>query len=158
MKDWPTVRLALHITKGGEQLMPVYQFFQIGFFRAFTYSLIIAQLGACGGGGGSSSAENSLVSLTSLPNIVPAGSATLNWTAPVARSDQSPLSLADIGGYRVYYGTVEGEYTYQVDVKDGTAVEAVIDDLSTGTYYFVVTTYDTEGRESEYSELVLKTI
>jgi hypothetical protein len=138
--------------------MQVYQFFQIGFFRAFTYSLIIAQLGACGGGGGSSSAENSLVSLTSLPNIVPAGSATLNWTAPVARSDQSPLSLADIGGYRVYYGTVEGEYTYQVDVKDGTAVEAVIDDLSTGTYYFVVTTYDTEGRESEYSELVVKTI
>jgi hypothetical protein len=76
----------------------------------------------------------------------------------VARSDQTPLSLADIGGYRVYYGTVEGEYPYRIDVNDGTAVEVVINNLPTGTHYFVVTTYDTEGRESEYSELVVKTL
>ena len=144
--------------------MSVRQFSQIGFVRAFSYLLIIAQLGACGGGGGSSRAETSLDSsapvLGSAPvlNKAPASSTTLSWTAPVARSDQSPLSLADIGGYRVYYGTVEGEYPYRIDVTDGTAVEVVINELPNGTYYFVVTTYDTEGRESEYSTVVVKTI
>ena len=144
--------------------MSVRQFSQFGFVRAFSYLLIIAQLGACGGGGGSSSAESSLDSsspLDSPPPLeskVPASSTTLNWTAPVARSDQSPLSLADIGGYRVYYGTVEGEYPNRIDVNDGTAGEVVVNDLPTGTYYFVVTTYDIEGRESEYSKLVVKTI
>jgi len=119
---------------------------------------MIAQLVACGGGGGSNSAESSLDSSSPSLSKVPASSATLSWTAPVARSDQSPLSLADIGGYRVYYGTVEGEYPYRIDVNDGTAVEVVIKDLPTGAYYFVVSTYDTEGRESEYSKLVVKTI
>jgi hypothetical protein len=139
-------------------MMSVRQFSQIAFVRAFSYLLIIAQLGACGGGGGSNSAESSLDSPSPSLSIVPASSTTLNWTAPVARSDQSPLSLADIGGYRVYYGTVEGEYPYRIDVNDGTAVEVVINDLPTGIYYFVVTTYDTEGRESEYSKLVVKAI
>ena len=140
------------------QLMSVRQFSQIGFVRAFSYLLITAQLGACGGGGGSNSAESLLDSPPPLVSKVPASSTTLSWTAPVARSDKSALSLADIGGYRVYYGTVEGEYPYRIDVTDGTAVEVVINELPTGTYYFVVTTYDTEGRESEYSTVVAKTI
>ena len=139
-------------------MMSLRQFSQIGFVRAFSYLLIIAQLGACGGGGGSNSGESLLDSPSPLVSKAPASSATLNWTAPVARSDQSPLSLAEIGGYRVYYGTVEGEYPFRIDVNDGTAVEVVINDLPTGTYYFVVTTYDTEDRESEYSKVVVKTI
>ena len=137
--------------------MSVRQFFQTSIVRAFSCLLIVAQLVACGGGGGSDRAESSLdSSITSAIQVV--RSATLSWTAPVARSDQTPLSLADIGGYRVYYGGVEGEYPYQIDVNDGTAVDVVIRDLPTGTYYFVVTTYDIEGRESEYSSVVVKTI
>jgi len=135
------------------------QFRQIGFVRVFSCLLIIAQLGACGGGGGSSGAESSLDDSQSPSlSVAPAISTILNWTAPVARSDQSPLSLAEIGGYRVYYGTVEDDYPYRIDVNDGTAVEVVINDLPTGTYYFVVTTCDTEGRESEYSKPIVKTI
>ena len=135
--------------------MSVLQSCQAGFVRAFSYLLIVAQLVACGGGG-----SNSHEAYDSFPlfSQAPASRATLSWTAPVARSDQTPLSLADIGGYRVYYGTVEGEYPYQIDVNDGTAVEVVIKYLTPGTYYFVVTTYDTEGRESEYSKQVVKTI
>jgi len=137
--------------------MLVRQFFQTSIVRAFTCLLIAAQLVACGGGGGSNNAES--LSDSSFTSAIPvASSATMIWTAPVARSDQSPLSLADIGGYRVYYGTVEGEYPYRIDVNDGTAVDVVIRDLPIGTYYFVVTAYDTEGRESEYSSVVVKTI
>ena len=82
--------------------MSVRQFSQFGFVRAFSYLLIIAQLGACGGGGGSNSAESLLDRSSTLLSKVPASSTTLSWTAPVARSDKSALSLADIGGYRVY--------------------------------------------------------
>jgi len=138
--------------------MSVRQSSQASFVRAFSCLLVVAQLVACGGDGGSNSADRSPYDSFPFFGPAPASSATVSWTAPVARSDQTPLSLADIGGYRVYYGTVEGEYPYRIDVNDGTAVEVVINDLPTGTYYFVVTTYDTEGRESEYSRQVVKYI
>jgi hypothetical protein len=68
------------------------------------------------------------------------------------------LSLADIGGYRIYYGTVEGNYTNRIDVTDGTAVGTTLRDLPPGTHYFVVTIYDSAGRESAYSDVAIKTI
>jgi hypothetical protein len=86
------------------------------------------------------------------------GSATLNWTAPVARADGSPLSLADIDGYRVYYGTSSGNYPNSVNINDGTAVQLTLNNLPVGRYYLVMTTYDVAGRESVYSPEVIKTI
>jgi hypothetical protein len=86
------------------------------------------------------------------------GSFTLNWTAPTTRSDGTPLSLADIGGYRVYYGTVPGSYPDQVTVNSGTAQSATIGNLAAGTdYYLVMTTLDNAGLESGYSPEVRKT-
>jgi hypothetical protein len=82
----------------------------------------------------------------------------LAWVAPVARADGSALSLSEIGGYRVYYGTTEGDYPNRIDIADGSADQLTLTDLPPGTYYFVVTTYDTAGRESEYSSGVVKPI
>jgi fibronectin type 3 domain-containing protein len=113
--------------------------------------LITAQLVACGGGG--SGDETPSTTSTVSPSSV-----TIAWTAPVARADGSPLSLAEIAGYRIYYGTSEGDYPDRIDVSDSTAVEAVISDLSAGSYYFVVTTYDTAGRESGFSPVVTVSI
>ena len=61
------------------------------------------------------------------------------------------ISLSAIDGYKVYYGTAQGNYSSSVDIKDGTAEGHTFKGFSAGTYYFVVTTYDTEGRESQYS-------
>ena len=68
------------------------------------------------------------------------------------------MSLADIDGYRVYYGTTEGNYTNRIDITDGTSEGTVLRGLPSGTNYIVVTTYDSAGRESEYSEVVIKII
>lgn len=106
--------------------------------------------------GGSSSADTG--SSNGSSNQVTASGVTLTWTAPVAREDETPLSLAEIGGYRVYYGAKEGEYPNRIDVQDGSAVRAMLSDVPPGTYYIVVTTYDTAGRESEYSNVVVKTL
>ena len=124
--------------------MTVQQFIRSGFTKVFISLLMMAQLVACGGGGGSDSSDGS--------------STTISWTAPVARADGSPMSLAEIGGYRVYYGTTEGNYPNRIDIADGSAEGVTLTDLPPGGYYFVVTTYDTYGRESEYSSVVSKTI
>ena len=129
--------------------------------------LMAAQLVGCGGGS-STNDSSAVVPSEVLPGevapveavlgeVVPSG-VTIAWTAPVARSDGSPLSLADIGGYRVYYGTTEGDYPNHIDVNDGSAVEVTLNNLPLGSYYIVVTTYDVTGRESEFSPAVTTTI
>jgi hypothetical protein len=82
---------------------------------------------------------------------------TLSWVAPVTRSDGTPLSLADIDGYHIYYGNSPGNYPYQVNVSDGTTQQATLKNLAAGTYYIVMTTYDVSGLESSYSVMVKKT-
>jgi len=79
------------------------------------------------------------------------GSFTLDWTAPVSRTDGTPLSLADIGGYRVYYGQSSGNYTSTVDVTDGSATSAMISNITAGTWYVAMTTVDSSGQESALS-------
>ena len=115
---------------------------------------MVIQLAGCGGG--DSSTDSLAPSDFSASPAVTVSSATLTWVAPVARADGTPFSLADIGGYRVYYGETEGDYPNSIDVPDGTAVGTVLKDLPPGANYFVVTTYDTAGRESEYSDVVIK--
>ena len=59
--------------------------------------------------------------------------------------------MADLGGYRVHYGTAAGSYDTTVDTEGNAS--AVISSLSVGdTYYFAVSSYDTRGNESGNSE------
>jgi hypothetical protein len=89
---------------------------------------------------------------------VQTGSITLNWKAPVTRADGTPLSLADIDGYRIHYGKSAGNYTSHVNVADGTAQSVILTDIPLGTYYLVMSTYDVDGRESGYSSVVSKNV
>jgi hypothetical protein len=75
----------------------------------------------------------------------------LSWVAPSEREDNSALSMSEISGYKIYYGTTQGEYSNSIDVSDGTAEGYTITDLPSGVYYIVVTTIDTDGRESGFS-------
>ena len=81
-------------------------------------------------------------------------SATLSWTAPTSYSDGSPMSLSAIGGYKIYYGNTSHQYSNTIDVADGSAVSHTISDLSAGTYYFTVMTYDINGVTSTYADEV----
>ncbi len=75
----------------------------------------------------------------------------LSWVAPAEREDNSGLLLSEISGYKVYYGTTSGKYPNTIPVNNGSATGYTITGLNSGTYYFVVTTLDTDGRESQYS-------
>ena len=131
-------------------------------------------LGACGGGGGGGTvaapADNQVAkttvpvtsastsSVSSVPSAPATGKISLAWTAPAARANGTPLSLADISGYRIYYGTSSGKYTNSANVPDGTATSATVTGIPAGaSYYLVMTTYDVNGLESGYSQAVRKT-
>ena len=86
------------------------------------------------------------------------GTITLAWTAPVTRENGAPLSLSEIGGFRIYYGESVASYSKIADVTDGTATTATIIDVPAGNYFIVMTAYDTEGRESRFSPEVSKTV
>ena len=115
-------------------------------------AIVVPQLVACGGGGGSGS-EGGSSSATSADT----DSITLAWTAPVSREDGAPMSLAEIGGFRIYYGKSVAGYRKAADITDGTATTATMTDVPAGNYFIVMTTYDTEGRDSRFSSEVSKT-
>jgi len=92
------------------------------------------------------------------PAQVASGSFALTWVAPVARADGTPLSMAEIGGFRIYYGTSSGYYPNTVDVADGSAQSVTVSNLPAGTYNVVMTSYDIDGLESGYSAELVKVV
>ena len=112
---------------------------------------IAALLAACGssmsgaGGGGGNS-----------------GSAVLAWNGPGTNADSTVL--ADLAGYRVYQSTTSGSYTsgpvatVTAPASGGGTASAAVNNLASGTYYFVVRAYDSSGNESVVSNEASKTI
>lgn len=76
---------------------------------------------------------------------------SLSWAAPSERENNEPIALSEIAGYKIYYGTSARDYTDSVNIEDGAADGYTFESLNSGTYYFALTTYDTAGRESQYS-------
>jgi len=84
------------------------------------------------------------------------GAATLSWTAPVQNEDGSPLM--DLGGYKVYYGLSAGNYTNTDTIINSGVTSHMVENLSPGTWFFVVTAFDRSGNESQPSASASKTI
>jgi len=91
-----------------------------------------------------------VVPVTPVTPVTPS-TVELSWIAPSTRENAVPLSLSEIAGYKIYFGTRQGTYNNTIDVNDSTAVSYVLSGLTTGIYYIVLTTFDTDGRESQYS-------
>ena len=84
---------------------------------------------------------------------------TLAWDAPTSNANGSPVT--DLAGYKIYYGTVPGNYTASINVGNVTSVPVTT--LSSavpapGLYYIAVTAYDTVGNESAYSNEIIKSL
>ncbi len=81
---------------------------------------------------------------------------SLTWVGPTFRADNvTPLLVSEIAGYNIYYGTATGVYPTTLPmVTPGSSVGTTLT-FSPGTYYLVITTVDTAGRESIYSNEVV---
>ena len=146
--------------------------------KRFFMLLITLTLSACNSGGGNNGNTGAGVTKETTPQgvtptpqevtptpqeVTPAPQGVtqdvvLSWTAPVEREDGTPISMSEIAGYRVYYGTSEGNYPNKLDIADSYNMQATLSNLASGTYYIVLTSYDMDGRESSFSEVVTKSV
>lgn len=101
---------------------------------------------ACGGGSGGGSTDTS-------GNV---GTASISWTPPTTNTDGTALS--DLAGYNIYHGTVSGSYPDKVAVSNAGLSSYLIQNLASGTHYFVIRAYDFFGNESADSNVASKTI
>ena len=127
-------------------------FMRPGFTKSLATLCLVILLSACGGvdEATSSAGGNSTSSVGGSSTSKILGSVTLSWTPPVQRADGSALPMAEIGGYRIYYGKSLGNYPNSIDIPDRTVQEFIVT-LPEGTYFFVMTTYDTNGAEGSFS-------
>jgi hypothetical protein len=84
-----------------------------------------------------------LLFLTS--NALSAVQVTLTW---------DPNSEPDLAGYKIYYGTADRAYQWNIDVGNVTSY-TVTGLQSNILYYFAATAYNTQGLESGFSNQVL---
>lgn len=82
------------------------------------------------------------------------GLATLMWTAPTERTDNTPLT--NLAGFNIYYGQTSGDYGNKIALNNPGITTYMVDNLSTGTWYFVVTAVDATGLESNPSNQSIK--
>ena len=110
-----------------------YNFSHLKYLLALSVVLFLV---ACSGGDGGS---------------VVRSSPTLSWVAPSEREDGTGLGLSEIASFRIYYGTESGNYSETISIDDHSATQVKIAGIPSGTYYAVMTTVDTDGRESLFS-------
>ncbi len=69
-----------------------------------------------------------------------------------------PSTSPAVVGYRIHYGTQPGHYTKTLQVEGRLTSNAVIGDLEEGkAYFFAVTAYSANGKESAYSAEITNT-
>jgi hypothetical protein len=86
---------------------------------------------------------------------VATGSALLSWTPPTQNTDGS--ALTNLNGYKIYWGSSQGNYPNSASVGVGVA-SYTVEQLTPGTWYFTVTAVNAQGVESSYSNVASKTI
>jgi hypothetical protein len=94
------------------------------------------------------------ISVTAPPNAT--ASATLMWAAPTENTDGTPVTA--LAGFHILYGTSSAELTQVINVADASTTSYVVHGLTSGTYYFAVTAYNSEGGTSANSTPIGKGI
>jgi hypothetical protein len=84
------------------------------------------------------------------------GAATLTWQPPTENTDGSPAT--DLAGYRIRYGQSLDGLSKVQDIANPGVTTAMVENLSTGTWYFTVTAYNRSGFESEPSNPAQKSV
>ena len=105
---------------------------------------------------GTAKASLAAFSITVTATPVTPGTATVSWVAPT--ENVNGTALTDLAGYNVYYGTNSASLNQKAAVSNAGATAYTVNGLTTGTWYFAVTSYTSDGVESARSPLSSKTI
>jgi hypothetical protein len=118
-----------------------------------------AQVGTTGNITISVSDGTASASLTSFSiQVVPTatGAATLMWNPPTQNTDGTPLT--NLAGYKVYWGTEQGDYSNSVTLNTPGLSSYVVQQLTPARWYFAMTALNSAGVESDYSQVTSKQI
>lgn len=127
------------------------------------FVLVACVLAGCGGGSSATSTATGTSSTTASTSPPPpsppaptSGTATLSWQAPTTDTNGAPLT--NLAGYRIYYGTSATALSDTVQLTSVGLQTYVIQNLTSGTWYFAVVAVASTGIESALSNVVSKTI
>ena len=84
------------------------------------------------------------------------GTATLKWMAPTLNTDGSPIT--NLSGYVVNYGNSPTALSQTVSITNPATLTYTVQNLGTGTWYFGVSSTESDGTVSALSAVVSKTI
>ena len=107
------------------------------------------RLGVCG---------NSLptFTVTVLPIGGGGGAVALSWTPPTTNGDGSVLT--DLAAYKIYYGTDNFSFDKEIQIDNPGIASFVVENLCPNTYYFAATAINSQGLESDFSNIATKTV
>lgn len=87
---------------------------------------------------------------------VATGSATVSWTPPTQNSDGS--ALTNLAGYRITYGRSATVLDHSISLTNASLSSALVENLSSGTWFFAVSAVNSQGAASNASNVASKTI
>lgn len=90
------------------------------------------------------------------PSPTTTGTATVSWVPPTQNTDGS--ALTNLAGYTIHYGTSASNLTSTVQVPGTALTSYTVSGLTSGTWYFAVTAYNSAGGQSVLSTVGSKTI
>ena len=89
-------------------------------------------------------------------NQISLGSATLSWMPPTQNADGTPL--IDLSGYKIYYGRDASTLDQVVTLDNPGLTRFVIENLSPATWFFAMTSVNSQGVESNRSATASNTV
>jgi hypothetical protein len=116
---------------------------------AVVVSTTAASTSSSSSGGSSSSSSSSGATLST-------SAVTISWSAPIDNTNGS--ALTNLAGYNIYYGTNSTSLSEKISLNTVGLLSYVISELSSGTWYFAVTSVNSAGVESSPSATVSTTI
>lgn len=118
-----------------------------------TATILLAGCNLDSSSGSSGAAAADTGGTTSSASANQSTSVTISWMPPQTNADGS--SLTDLAGYHIHYGTQAGALTSEINIPTAGLADYVIDGLkANSTYYFAISSYNTEGVESADSAVI----
>jgi hypothetical protein len=84
------------------------------------------------------------------------GTATLTWMPPTENEDGTPLT--NLAGYKIYWGPASRDYLNTVAIQNPGITTYVVENLVPGTYFFAISSLNSLGAESAYSNEAVNTL
>lgn len=93
--------------------------------------------------------------ISELSKSTPTANVTLTWEVPVARENEDPLYIYEIGGYEIAYRKIGTDIYQTVQIDQGDIDSFTLTDIVVGEYEFKIAVFDSNGLYSQYSDTAI---